>query len=129
MTEIDKGDDATLLRPLYQIMGRRPFDGTTIEHAVIDGAWPRIAPDSPRLNAVKVTHLALLVEQSPLYAALQPIEPKLVKTGWRAGRLSQRTRTRLRNWLDQVEGRSLGGLMLTRDRLGWCRVEPEVGHV
>lgn len=40
------------------------------------------------------------------------------------GRLSTGSNRALDKWLWKIDGRERGGLILRRDRLGWCRVSP-----
>jgi len=46
------------------------------------------------------------------------------KADERAGRrrLNETSLRQIRRWFTRVEGRSIAGLVLVRDRLGWCSV-------
>jgi hypothetical protein len=58
-------------------------------------------------------------ERPTLLPALLPIEPRLTS---RYGFLTPRTVRRVRDWLARIECREIDGLVLTKDRIGWCYV-------
>jgi hypothetical protein len=88
-------EDAGLLGALYSCWPGRPFDASSISGE---------APHEPRL-----------------LAALAPLGARVRVSGVIA-RLRLTDTQKIRRWLDDVEGRERGGLILTRDRMGWCRV-------
>jgi hypothetical protein len=54
-----------------------------------------------------------------LLTALTFLDPKIDQ---RHRSLSRRSQTVVAKWIERIEGRTIGGLLLTRDRIGWCQV-------
>jgi hypothetical protein len=88
-------EDARLLAALFATWPNRPFDASSISGE---------APHDTRL-----------------LAALAPLGACVRKSGLIA-RLRLADTERIRRWFDEIEGVERGGLVLTRDKFGWCRV-------
>ena len=93
MTNIN---DETLLRELAAY--NRHFDASTIRTWVLDN--------------------------KTLFDALAFLRRRPNKADEPAGRrrLNETSLRQIRRWFTRVEGRSIAGLVLVRDRLGWCSV-------
>ena len=63
-----------------------------------------------------------------LRRALAPIVGRVrTRKDWGGGRLSDANKRDVLRWLLAVEGRPLDGLVLARDAIGWCDIEPVGG--
>jgi hypothetical protein len=101
MTQDEQRHSGKLLSVLHVCCGDRGFDATSIMFDVAD--QDRAAPSS-----------------YDLIDALQFLGVRQKRSG--PGYLTESSRSRIRKWFDRVEGVQIDGLVLERDRFGWCFV-------
>jgi hypothetical protein len=94
---IDDGADARLLRALHEIFGSDQFDEFHVS-----------------VNALRYRSLL---------DALQFMGPKVYL---RRRCLSGDTLAKVEDWLERIEGRPAGGLVLVKDRVGWSHIHPVI---
>ena len=82
---------------------------------VLAECWPNPKP----FDASEISNAIQRRQHPALLVALGFLNPRVLK---RNGHLSRGTISALDKWLWKLDCRERGGIMLQRDRYGWCRV-------